>query len=52
MDIFLIDWERSRGRILSKEPGKPNTVSPVSIWRTLFVGNEFNEIQVRISKRS
>ncbi|KAG8288713.1 Meckelin [Homalodisca vitripennis] len=37
VDIFLIDWERPRA-------AKDNT-QPVSIWRTYFVANEWNEIQ-------
>uniref|UniRef100_A0A1B6EQU8 Meckelin n=1 Tax=Cuerna arida TaxID=1464854 RepID=A0A1B6EQU8_9HEMI len=37
VDIFLIDWERPRAT-------KDNT-QPVSIWRTYFVANEWNEIQ-------
>lgn len=37
VDIFLIDWERPRAT-------KDNN-QPVSIWRTYFVANEWNEIQ-------
>lgn len=32
MDVFLIDWERPRD-------------GPPSVWRTLLIANEFNEIQ-------
>lgn len=38
-DIFLIDWERPQ----NTGDGK------VSIWRTYFIANEWNEIQVSIS---
>uniref|UniRef100_A0A674DXJ7 Transmembrane protein 67 n=1 Tax=Salmo trutta TaxID=8032 RepID=A0A674DXJ7_SALTR len=38
VDIFFIDWERPRGKA-KHDP------SPVSIWRTYFVANEWNEIQ-------
>ncbi|KAJ8042251.1 Meckelin [Holothuria leucospilota] len=46
-DIFLIDWERSRGRLVQ---ANDSTVSkgnqaPISIWRTYFVANEWNELQ-------
>lgn len=37
VDIFLVDWERPRG----------GTDHPVSIWRTYFVANEWNEIQTK-----
>ena len=38
VQIFLIDWEKP------KEQVNGNSV-PVSIWRTYFVANEWNEIQ-------
>uniref|UniRef100_A0A8D8X0C7 Meckelin n=1 Tax=Cacopsylla melanoneura TaxID=428564 RepID=A0A8D8X0C7_9HEMI len=37
VDIFFIDWERPR-------PSN-TTQQPVSIWRTYFIANEWNEIQ-------
>ena len=42
-DIFLIDWERPKGLISSGDAKKKE--APVSIWRTYFVANEWNEIQ-------
>jgi meckelin len=62
---FLIDWEKSKGRILGRKmvappkddndnkdgpsvpaPGtNPYEPAPISVWRTLFVANEWNEIQ-------
>ncbi|XP_072013761.1 meckelin-like [Amphiura filiformis] len=47
-DIFLIDWERSRGRVVqSSDPSNTSkgTMAPISIWRTYFIANEWNEIQ-------
>ncbi|XP_033646702.1 meckelin-like [Asterias rubens] len=46
-DIFLIDWERSRGRVVQSNDagGAKGNVAPVSIWRTYFVANEWNELQ-------
>lgn len=45
IDIFLIDWERPRatGGFNSTEIQQ----QPVSIWRTYFVANEWNEIQTK-----
>lgn len=52
IDIFFIDWERpqthsstihSRSQLTSTLPD--NSEQPVSIWRTYFVANEWNEIQ-------
>ncbi|XP_028326363.1 meckelin isoform X2 [Gouania willdenowi] len=46
VDIFLIDWERPRNkgsRIVQGETKRE--ISTVSIWRTYFVANEWNELQ-------
>ena len=44
-DVFFIDWEKP-WRILS--PGeKTEAEAPVSAWRTLFVGNEWNKLQTK-----
>ena len=50
-DIFFIDWEKPKGRMVSIDSSKmaPESslkAAPVSIWRTYFVANEWNEIQV------
>lgn len=46
-DVFLIDWERPRGIIATSGGGaeKKGHDAPVSIWRTYFVANEWNELQ-------
>ncbi|XP_063801751.1 meckelin-like isoform X2 [Pseudophryne corroboree] len=41
-NIFLVDWEKSKDRTASNTQGKTN----VSIWRTILIANEWNEIQV------
>lgn len=44
IDVFFVDWEKPR----PLPPGNNQTAGtqgPVSIWRTLFVGNEWNELQ-------
>ncbi|XP_033011462.1 meckelin-like isoform X1 [Lacerta agilis] len=48
VDIFFIDWERPKGKVLKAvegENGIRSISAPVSIWRTYFIANEWNEIQ-------
>lgn len=45
VSVFFIDWERSRGRFESQGQGTNENSMPVSIIRTLFVANEWREIQ-------
>eukprot|EP00795_Rhopilema_esculentum_P008416 gene8416-14397_t len=45
VDVFFIDWERPRGRIVNPGQAQSDADSPVSIIRTLFVANEWREIQ-------
>jgi len=47
IDIFLLDWERPHGKAAQATDLKENVGqrSPVSIWRTCFIANEWNEIQ-------
>uniref|UniRef100_A0A669P3D9 Transmembrane protein 67 n=1 Tax=Phasianus colchicus TaxID=9054 RepID=A0A669P3D9_PHACC len=48
VDIFFIDWERPKGRVVKAVEGEGDVKSaaaPVSIWRTYFIANEWNEIQ-------
>ncbi|XP_069778004.1 meckelin isoform X3 [Narcine bancroftii] len=48
VDIFFIDWERPKGKIVKSIAGGGDiktTPAPVSIWRTYFVANEWNNIQ-------
>lgn len=45
-DLFFIDWERSRGLSLPPEGDVRRAKAlSVSIWRTLLIANEFNELQ-------
>jgi len=47
IDIFFMDWEKPRGRIQSKRgDGTKTKFAPISIWRTIFMANEWNEIQL------
>ncbi len=52
VDVFFIDWEKPRGLLQTTNQNAdaaqttpPNMMSPVSIWRTYFVVNEWNELQ-------
>ncbi|XP_053401621.1 meckelin-like isoform X2 [Mercenaria mercenaria] len=45
IDVFFIDWERSRGVVSNSAETTKTKEVPVSIWRTYFVANEWNEIQ-------
>lgn len=45
MDIFIIDWEKSRGKIVSTHEQNP-TSAPVSIWRSIFMANQWSSIQL------
>uniref|UniRef100_A0A7N8YET2 Transmembrane protein 67 n=1 Tax=Mastacembelus armatus TaxID=205130 RepID=A0A7N8YET2_9TELE len=45
IDIFLIDWERPRNKVSRTVQELKRDPAPVSIWRTYFVANEWNEIQ-------
>ncbi|XP_007887413.2 meckelin-like [Callorhinchus milii] len=47
ISIFLIDWEKPKGRQLPKSGGNQPNNSSVSIWRTYFIANEWNEIQTK-----
>eukprot|EP00741_Cyanophora_paradoxa_P020949 tig00021319_g20224.t1 len=44
IDIFFIDWEKSRGRLQGKGT-EAGPLAPVSMWRSIFAANEFAEIQ-------
>jgi meckelin len=47
-DVFLVDWEKPRGRVSSKRGGSDGSktkFAPISVWRTLFMANEWNELQ-------
>jgi hypothetical protein len=46
VDIFIIDWERSRGKVLSSQEDKPDE-APVSVWRSIFMANHWNSLQVK-----
>ena len=44
VDLFFIDWEKSRGRLEGKG-NEDGEYAPVSAWRSLLVANEYNELQ-------
>jgi len=44
VSIFFIDWEKSRGKLYSPTNEELIT-APVSVWRTFFLANQWNNIQ-------
>lgn len=45
-DIFFVDWEKPRGKVASKRgDGTKTRFAPISVWRTIFMANEWNELQ-------
>nr|KAJ3421257.1 Meckelin [Polyrhizophydium stewartii] len=44
--IFFVDWERSKGRIVSSgnDPSAAQ-LAPVSVWRGIFMANQWNMLQ-------
>lgn len=43
-EIFFMDWEKSTGKLVDENFVKTYD-APVSVWRTLLVANEWNELQ-------
>jgi len=50
-DVFFVDWEKSHGRLVDavsdggEDGEKKDVMAPVSCWRTLFITNEWAELQ-------
>ena len=44
IDVFFVDWERPRPLPRAANQSV-DAKAPVSVWRTLFIGNEWNELQ-------
>ena len=44
VDVFFVDWERPRPLPRATNQSV-DAKAPVSVWRTLFIGNEWNELQ-------
>eukprot|EP00833_Pecoramyces_ruminatium_P008275 jgi/Orpsp1_1/1182307/evm.model.c7180000080766.1 len=44
VSVFFIDWEKSRGKLYSPTNEELIT-APVSVWRTFFLANQWNNIQ-------
>ncbi|KAJ3024018.1 Meckelin [Thoreauomyces humboldtii] len=44
-DIFLIDWEQSKGRLTYSGGDMKPRLAPVSVWRSIFLANEWDELQ-------
>ena len=46
VDIFFIDWERPKNQASAGGDSQKGQEASVSIWRTYFLANEWNELQV------
>ena len=52
VDVFFVDWEKSHGRLVDAagdggESGGGDVMAPVSYWRSLFITNEWAELQTK-----
>ena len=46
IDIFMMDWEKPRGKLVNPREASGDTkTTPISAWRTIFCANEWNEMQ-------
>lgn len=46
IDLFFVDWEKPRGKLMPRGAGEKPANAPVSVWRSLFSINEWNELQL------
>lgn len=44
VDVFFMDWEKSRAKLVDSDSVQ-SIDAPVSVWRTILVANEWNELQ-------
>ncbi|KAJ0406698.1 hypothetical protein ATCC90586_008115 [Pythium insidiosum] len=48
VQLVLLDWEKPRATTLDLDAASPQPVAaPVSVWRSILVANEWNELQTR-----
>ncbi|KAI9328026.1 transmembrane protein 67-domain-containing protein [Zopfochytrium polystomum] len=45
VDLFFFDWEKGKGVVASSAEDDSVKVVPVSIWRTIFMANQWNSLQ-------
>ncbi|KAI8803545.1 Meckelin [Cladochytrium replicatum] len=45
IDVFFVDWEKSRGTLQGPTSEGVSRPAPVSVWRTIFMANQLNSIQ-------
>ncbi|KAJ3194492.1 Meckelin [Irineochytrium annulatum] len=45
VDVFFIDWEKSRGKLLNSSNEVSPRSAPVSVWRSIFCVNQWNSLQ-------
>ncbi|KAJ3215033.1 Meckelin [Dinochytrium kinnereticum] len=44
-DVFFLDWEKSKGKLLVNGNELSPTQAPVSVWRSIFMANQWNSLQ-------
>lgn len=44
VELFFVDWEKPRAKVFDSESATSHD-APVSVWRTILVANEWNELQ-------
>jgi meckelin len=47
VEVFFMDWEKTRGKLVNTKDSDSGRTkkAPISAWRTIFVANEWNEMQ-------
>ncbi len=47
IDIFFIDWEKSRGKLASNSRGRAvaDAYAPISIWRSVYISKVWKKLQ-------
>ena len=46
VNVFLMDWEKSRGKLLNGNNDEQERPAPVSLWRLVVLTNEYCDLQV------
>ncbi|KAJ3100774.1 Meckelin [Phlyctochytrium planicorne] len=45
VDVFFLDWEKSKGKLLMNGNELSPSAAPVSVWRSIFMANQWNSLQ-------
>jgi len=47
LDLFFIDWEKTRGKIIENEGRSATGNVPISIWRTIYVARAWKKLSLK-----